>query len=149
MDKPPVKRDREKITAVTEIEPPTPVRRHRWPWIALAAVVILAAFFSYTIFLSPRAQARRSFNRAVSAFEHKNTDGVLDFISDSYKDDSDNTKEMFGKVIPALFEHFDRINVRITRRRVEITGHGKAVIEIRGVVTLEKGDPVWRFLLFQ
>jgi hypothetical protein len=128
----------------SDFEPPKPVRPRRWPWIVLAVFVVLTAAITYFKFLCPQARVKRAFMHSVAALEKKDSEKILEFISDDYYDDMGNTKTIIGTASAFLFKNYDKIDVKITRMEIKFDTDSKALVTVEGKVYLKVRNELYR-----
>jgi hypothetical protein len=112
---------------------------------ALGAIIIAGLVASYFLFFSPKAQFKRAFNTAISAFEQKKNVELARCISESYSDEGGNTETSLLTVAAALFDSYDKLYVRIKRMDIKVLEGGKAELTVEGAVYFKTGNETYRF----
>ncbi|MFA6449433.1 MAG: hypothetical protein WCX65_08200 [bacterium] len=138
--------DQSKLNKSKASEPkPKRAGSRKTAWVAAAVIAAAALVVIYFIFLSPTALFKRSFNGAVSAFEHKNSEDLSKFISDDYVDAGGNIKPVMLAASMAFFSSYDTIYLRIKRLDIKIINGEKAELTIEGSVYFKTGDETYRY----
>jgi hypothetical protein len=109
-------------------------------WVVVgAAVAIVVAYFSWTMFLSPEARVERIIDGAAAAAESVDTAAFLSHFDASYSDYLHGDRATFAERIEDAFARVDRLNVTVQAMEVEVDGDtATATFEL--VVVAFRGD---------
>jgi len=107
-------------------------------------VALLLGYLAWDWYLSPHAQVERLLDRAASAAEEKDFDGVLACLSPDYSGFRNMDYESLAKQLQEGLEQVDRLNVTLRRVLAEVDGD-EAVASFDATVVAIRGEE--RFII--